>query len=35
MTAKSLLSGEEKEMANILKIATNANSPRLMYLYAE
>ncbi|MEI2403075.1 signal peptide peptidase SppA [Niallia taxi] len=35
MTAKSLLSGEEKEMANILKIATNSNSPRLMYLYAE
>lgn len=35
MTAKSLLSGEEKEVANILKIATNANSPRLMYLYAE
>lgn len=35
MTAKNMLSGEEKELANILKVATNANSPRLMYLYAE
>lgn len=35
MSAKSLLSGEERELANILTIATNANSPRLMYLYAE
>lgn len=35
MTAKKLITSEDKELANILKIVTNANSPRLMYLYAE
>ncbi|KLV26422.1 signal peptide peptidase [Niallia circulans] len=35
VTAKKLITSEDKELANILKIVTNANSPRLMYLYAE
>lgn len=35
MTAQKLMTGEDRELANILKVVTNANSPRMMYLYAE
>ncbi|MGP7818438.1 signal peptide peptidase SppA [Niallia sp. 01092] len=36
MSANKLkLMGEDKDIANMLKLVTNTNSPRLMYLYAE
>jgi protease-4 len=36
MSANKLkLMGEDKELVNVLKLASNTNSPRLMYLYAE
>lgn len=35
MTANKLVTSDDQEIMNILKLVTNTNSPRLMYLYAE